>query len=76
MCLDGTLEPIAQLHGRPKNPSGTDSWPSGKQHRYGGNIPVVCDASEYPVLVSPVSPGPHSRHRRRPRPRAARAVPR
>jgi len=34
--------PIAQLHG-PRNPSGTESWYSGKHHRHGANIQVLCD---------------------------------
>ncbi len=56
VCLDGTLVPIAQLHG-PRNPTGADSWYSGKHHRHGGNVQVVCDPTGYPVWVSPVCPG-------------------
>ncbi|MFJ4106780.1 transposase family protein [Oerskovia enterophila] len=56
VCLDGTLIPTAQLHG-PPNVSGAESWFSGKHHRHGGNIQVLCDPSGYPVWVSPVSPG-------------------
>lgn len=56
VCLDGTLIPTAQLHG-PRNVSGAESWFSGKHHRHGGNIQVLCDPSGYPVWVSPVSPG-------------------
>ena len=56
VCLDGTLIPTMQLHG-PKNPSGAESWYSGKHHRHGGNIQVLCDPTGYPVWVSPVSPG-------------------
>jgi hypothetical protein len=47
---------LAQLHG-PKNPSGADTWFSGKHHRHRGNIQVLCDPTGYPVWVSPVSPG-------------------
>lgn len=56
VCLDGTLVPIAQLHG-PKGSSGHDAWYSGKHHRHGGNVQVLCDPSGYPVWVSPVEPG-------------------
>jgi hypothetical protein len=56
VCLDGTLIPITQLHG-PRGPSGADSWFSGKHHRHGGNIQVLCDPTGYPVWVSPVTPG-------------------
>jgi len=56
VCLDGTLVPTMQLHG-PRNPSGAESWYSGKHHRHGGNIQVLCDPTGYPVWVSPVSPG-------------------
>ncbi|WP_098463454.1 transposase family protein [Isoptericola jiangsuensis] len=56
VCLDGTLVATMQLHG-PKNPSGAESWYSGKHHRHGGNIQVLCDPTGYPVWVSPVSPG-------------------
>lgn len=34
VCLDGTLVPTMQLHG-PRNPSGAESWYSGKHHRHG-----------------------------------------
>lgn len=47
VCLDGTLIPTTQLHG-PKNPSGAESWYSGKHHRHGGNIQVLCDPSDTP----------------------------
>jgi hypothetical protein len=56
VCLDGTLIPTTQLHG-PRNPTGADSWYSGKHHRHGGNVQVLTDPTGYPVWVSPVSPG-------------------
>ena len=56
VALDGTLVPIAQLHG-PRNPTGAESWYSGKHHRHGANIQVLCDPTGYPVWVSAASPG-------------------
>jgi hypothetical protein len=55
-CLDGTLIPTTAHHG-PKNPSGAESWYSGKHHRHGGAIQVLFDPTGYPVWVSPVEPG-------------------
>ena len=57
VCLDGTLDPHhAAAAARAACPVPT-SWFSGKHHRHGGNIQVLCDPSGYPVWVSPVSPG-------------------
>lgn len=56
VCLDGTLIPTTAIHG-PKGPTGHDAWYSGKHHRHGGQIQVLCDPTGYPVWVSPVSPG-------------------
>jgi hypothetical protein len=56
VCLDGTLIATPKLHG-PKSAAGHDAWYSGKHHRHGGNIQVLCGPTGYPEWVSPVEPG-------------------
>lgn len=56
VCLDSTLIPTMELYG-PRNPSGAESWYSGKHRRHGGNIQVLRGPTGHPVWVSPVSPG-------------------
>lgn len=55
MCLDGTLVPTDRVAGRTER--GNDTWYSGKNRRFGGNIQVVTDPSGFPLWVSKVRPG-------------------
>lgn len=55
VTLDGTV--IESTRSSARSDAGHDLWYSGKHHRHGGNIQVVCDPSGFPVWTSPVEPG-------------------
>ncbi|PPK91908.1 DDE superfamily endonuclease [Kineococcus xinjiangensis] len=54
VLLDGTLIPSDRVN-EPHRRS--DRWYSGKHHRHGGNVQVLCAADGTPIWTSPVEPG-------------------
>jgi hypothetical protein len=53
--LDGSLFETDRLAAT--NDKGHDAWYSGKHHKHGGNVQVLCDPTGFPVWTSPVEPG-------------------
>lgn len=55
VAVDGPL--IEGTRSSARSDGGHDLWYSGKHHRHGGNVQVVCDPQGFPVWTSPVEPG-------------------
>ena len=52
LCLDGTLVPTDRVAGRTER--GKDTWCSGKNRHFGGNVQVITDPTGFPLWVSDV----------------------
>jgi len=56
LLLDGTLIETDRIGAKDPD-TGYDLWYSGKHKKQGGNVPIICDPTGFPVWSSPVEPG-------------------